>query len=171
MREKIITFINGLIVYDYVLFGSIFILFILFILLAVVLRDKTKIAVFLTFFAFLLLFVGPVVGYVQMHKILFKNSVELISQKKLHFTKAVVVKGSIKNESKFNFKSCKIIASAYKVSTNAIKNMIFPFNPFKKMSILEYDIKKGETREFKIIVEPFTYSKEYNISIGAECSK
>ena len=104
-----------------------------------------------------------------MHKFLFKNSTQLISQKKLNFTQAVVVKGTLKNESKFDFKMCNITASAYKVSGNAIKDKILPFNPFKKMSILEYNILKGEVREFKIIVEPFTYSKDYNISVGASC--
>jgi hypothetical protein len=37
------------------------------------------------------------------------------------------------------------------------------------MSIFEKDIPKGESREFKMIVEPFTYSKDYNISIKSEC--
>ena len=170
MKAKIATFIDGLIVYDYILFGSVFILFLLLIILAIVLRKKVTLAVFLTLFSFMLLFVGPVIGYIQMHKFLFKNSTVLTSQKKLNFTKAVVVKGTLKNESKFNFKRCKITASAYKVSGNAIKDMILPFKPFKKMSILEYDIGKQEIREFKIIVEPFSYSKDYNISIGASCN-
>ena len=169
MKEKITTFINSLIVYDYILFGSIFILFLLFIILAIVIRKKVKLAIFLTLFSFILLFIGPIVGYIEMHKFLFKNSTTLISQKKLTFTKAVVIKGTLKNESKFNFKRCKIVANAYKVSGNSIKDMIFPFNPFKKMSILEYDIKKGKIREFKIIMEPFNYSKDYNISLGASC--
>jgi hypothetical protein len=169
MKEKIGAFIDGLIVYDYILFGSIFALFLLFIILAILLRKKLGLAVFLIVFSFALLFIAPIVGYVEMHKFLFKNSTVLISQKKLNFTKAVVVKGVLKNESKFDFKVCKITASAYKVSTNAIKNMILPFNPFKKMSILEYNIAKDEQREFKIIVEPFVYSNEYNISIGAKC--
>ena len=37
------------------------------------------------------------------------------------------------------------------------------------IAIVEKDINKGETREFKLFVEPFTYSKDYNISIGARC--
>ena len=49
------------------------------------------------------------------------------------------------------------------------KDFILKLKPFKKMSILEYDILKGDVREFKIIVEPFTYSKDYNVSIGASC--
>jgi hypothetical protein len=169
MKDKITAFIDGLIVYDYILFGSIFTLFLLFIILAIVVRKRVALAVFLTVFSFILLFVGSVIGYVQMHKFLFKNSTTLTSQKKLNFTKAVVVKGILKNESKFHFQSCKITASAYKVSGNFIKDMVFPFNPFKKMSILEYDIARGEAREFKIIVEPFAYSKDYNISVGASC--
>jgi hypothetical protein len=169
MKDKITAFIDGLIVYDYILFGSVFALFLLFIILAIVTRKKVGLAVFLTLFSFVLLFLGPIVGYVQMHKFLFKNSTKLVSQKKLNFTQAVVVKGTLKNESKFDFKVCKITASAYKVSGNAIKDKIFPLNPFKKMSILEYDIVKDELREFKIIVEPFTYTKDYNISIGASC--
>jgi len=169
MKEKITAFLDGLIVYDYILFGSIFVLFLLFIILAIVLRKRVGLALFLTLFSFILLFMGPIVGYIQMHKFLFKNSTTLTSQKKLHFTKAVVVKGNLKNESKFDFKKCKITANAYKVSGNVIKDMIFPFNPFKKMSILEYDIRRGETREFKIIVEPFTYSGDYNISLKAGC--
>jgi hypothetical protein len=37
------------------------------------------------------------------------------------------------------------------------------------MSIIEEYIAVSETREFKIIVEPFTYSRDYNISLGADC--
>ncbi|MCD6433795.1 MAG: DUF2393 family protein, partial [Sulfurimonas sp.] len=162
MKAKITALIDGLIAYDYILFGVVFVLFILFITLAIILRKKSGLAIFLALFSFLLLFLAPTIGYVQMHKILFKNSTELISQKKLSFTKAVVVKGTLKNESKFDFKSCEITASAYKVSENSIKNFLFKLKPFKKMSILEYDILKGDVRKFKIIVEPFTYSKEYN---------
>jgi hypothetical protein len=105
----------------------------------------------------------------ELHNYLFKNRLEMISQKKLNFTQAVVVKGRITNESKKNFKSCKITASAYSITSNKYKNYIKKFKPFQNMSINEYDIKKGETREFKIIVEPFTYTRDYNISLGADC--
>ena len=104
-----------------------------------------------------------------MHQFLFKNYTELISQKKLSFTQAVVVKGKVTNESKYLFSECKITASATKASKNKLKNILYSLKPFKNMSILEYDIAAGETRDFKIIVEPFTYSKDYNISLGARC--
>ncbi|MEA1892156.1 MAG: DUF2393 family protein [Campylobacterota bacterium] len=169
MKEKITTFIDSLITYDYILFGSIFGLFILLIILGILLRKKIGLAIFIILLAFGLLFVGPIIGYIQMHQFLFKNSVELKSQKKLSFTNAIVVKGSLTNESKFHFSSCTIKASVTKSSKKELKNFIYSFKPFKKMSILQEDIAIGEIREFKMFIEPFTYTKDYNISLGAKC--
>ena len=169
MKNKITAFIDGLITYDYFLFGGVFVLFILFIVLSIILRRKVGLSIFLLLISFSILFIGPSLGYIKMHEYLFKNSIELKSQKKLTFLKAIVVKGSLKNKSRFDFKSCKITASVFKTSPNALKNFIYPFKPLKNMSILEKDIAKGEVKEFKIIIEPFTYSKDYNISIQARC--
>lgn len=169
MKAKINAFLDSLITYDYVLFGSTFALFILLIILGLVLRKKIGLAVFLITLAFLILILAPSVGYIQMHKYLFKNSVELTKQKKLEFTEAIVVKGTLLNESKRNFTSCKITANVHKVSKNKYKNYLWQFKTIKKMSIIEEDIPKGETRHFKIIVEPFRYSRDYNITLGGKC--
>jgi hypothetical protein len=169
MKSKITAFIDGLITYDYILFGSSFLLFILLIILGIVLRRKTMLAVFLIFLSFTILFVGPTFGYVKIHEYLYKNTTEITEHKKLSFTQAVVVKGKITNESKRFFKSCKITASALKVSNNKLKNYIYSFKPFASMSIIEQNIAIGETREVKIIIEPFAYSKEFTLSIGAKC--
>lgn len=81
MKEKIDAFIQGLIVYDYILFGSVFILFILFIVLSLLSKRKVGISVFFVLLSFSILLLGPTLGYIKMHQSLFKNSVELISQK------------------------------------------------------------------------------------------
>jgi len=169
MKHKITAFIEGLISYDYMLFGGVFFLFILFIIFGILLRKKIGLALLFIFLAFSILLLGPTLGYVKLHEYLFKNSVTLISQKRLQFSEAVVVKGSLKNESTQNFTSCLITASAYAVTKNKYKNYLKKLKPFKKMSITEYDINVGDTREFKIIVEPFRYSRDYNISLGADC--
>jgi len=169
MKHKISLFIEGLISYDYILFAVSFVLFLLFIIFGIVLRKKLTLAIISVLLAFSVLFVGPTVGYIKMHEMIFKNSTELISQKRLEFTEAVVVKGKLKNESNRNFKECKITASAYAVTSNKYKNYIKKLKPFKNMSIIEYDIVASETRNFKIIVEPFTYNRDYNISLGADC--
>jgi len=169
MKEKLLTFIDGLIMYDYILFTASFILFILFVVLALLLRKKLFIALVFILLGFATLILGPTLGYMQMHQYLFKNSTKILSQKKLNFVQAVVVKGTLTNESKFNFAKCKITAEVYKVSKNKYKNYLLKLKPFQKMSILERDVPKGQTREFKIIIEPFTYQKDYNISLGASC--
>ena len=169
MKAKITAFIDGLILYDYILFGAVFGLFILFIILSIVLRRKMALAIFLVLFAFTLLIAGPSIGYIKMHEYLFKNSTSLTSQKKLEFVNAVVVKGSLKNESNRNFSSCKITAKIHKASKNSLKNYIYQFKTLKKGSIIRESIAKGESIDFKIIVEPFRYSKDYNISVGAKC--
>lgn len=169
MKAKITAFLHNLIMYDYVLFGAIFLLFLLLITLSIVVRRNVSLSIFLALLSFVLLFSGPFVGYVQMHKYLFKNSTQLVESKKLTFVDALVVYGTITNESKFDFSECKITASTYKVSGNILKDFLFTLNPFKKVSMYEHNITKGQQREFKLIVEPFTYSKDFNVSIGANC--
>jgi hypothetical protein len=169
MKAQITAFIEGMIIYDYLLFGVVFLFFLLFVILGIALRKNIAVALLFILLGFSSLLLGPTLGYIKLHEYLFKNSTELISQKKLNFTEAVVVKGSVTNESKKNFQSCKIVASAYAVGSNKYKNYLKKFKPFQNMSIVEYNITKGETRNFKIIVEPFTYTRDYNISLGADC--
>ena len=169
ITDKLSYFIDGLIPYDYLLFGVSFSLFVLFIILGIVLRNKTAVAIILFILAFSIISLGPTLGYTKMHQYIFKNSTTLVSDKKLTFTKAIVVKGTLQNESNLNFSFCKITASAFKVNKNKFKTYLFRFKPFKKMSIVEYDIAKNETIEFKIIIDSFNYSKDYSISLKANC--
>ena len=119
--------------------------------------------------AFSILLLVPTLGRIEMHKFLFSNTTTLISDKRLEFTNAMVVKGTLTNTSRFNLESCRITANVHKVSKNSLKNYLFQFKTIKKMSILKYDIKKDKTINFKIIVEPFAYTKDYDITLGAKC--
>ena len=73
MKAKITAFIDGLIIYDYILFGSVFALFILFIILAIVLRKKVALAVFLTLFSFIFLFVGFILRCINFYLKILHN--------------------------------------------------------------------------------------------------
>lgn len=169
MNQTITAFIDGLILHDYILFGSSVLLFILLLTLAIILRKKTVIAFFLIFSSFGILILGPSLGYIKLHEWLFSNDTALKEYRALEFTDALVVWGDINNTSKRNFTECAITAEVYKVSHNAILDAIYPLNPFKKMTIVVEDIPVGYSSPFKIIVEPFTYSREYNVSVGAKC--
>jgi len=169
VKAKIQAFLDTLILYDYILFAASFALFILLIVLGIILRKKVGLAVFLILLAFSILLLVPTLGRIFMHDFLFANTTTVTSQKKLEFTEAIVVKGTLGNDSRFHFEECRITANVHKVSKNALKNYLFQFKTIKKMSILEYDIKRAGSRDFKIIVEPFTYERDYNITIGAKC--
>jgi len=169
MREKILAFFHNLLLYDYVLFGVSFTLFILFIILAVLLRNRFGIALFSVLLGFSFVVAGPTVGYIELHKYLFRNSTKLISQKRLHFVDAIVVQGKLSNESQFDFKECKVIATVYKSTSSRWKNYIFRIKPLTHAILVLQNIPKGVTREFKLFVEPFRYSKEYNLTLGASC--
>ncbi|MGE3613934.1 MAG: DUF2393 domain-containing protein, partial [Sulfurimonas sp.] len=166
---RVNEFIQNLIIYDYILFGSLLALFLLFVILGIVFRRKLSLALFFIFFAFMLLLGGATFGYKVMHDYLFKNEITLLSQKKLSFTQAAVVYGTLKNLSNKDFKSCKVSATAYRVSGNALKDSIRRLKPIANMSIVEEDIPIGAEREIKIIIDPFTYSGDYNVTLGADC--
>ncbi len=170
MKTQITTFVNELIVYDFILFGSSFLLFILLIILGILLRRKTVVAILIVLLSFSILFLAPTIGYVKMHEYLYKHSTQLLSENKLTFNNAIVVKGIITNESKRFFKNCSIKASAIKVSTNSFKSYVYSFKPIVTSKITEQNIDIGHSREFKIIVEPYNYEGDYNITIGAKCN-
>lgn len=171
MKEKVFQFINNLLIYDYILFGSIILLFILLLLLAVLLRRNIIVSVFVVIFALLFIIVTPIVGYQEVHSYIFKNHLENITIKRLEYSPALVVKGEIVNDSKQIFKECKIKATVFKVSHNKLFDMLYPINPFKRTSykIVDLNLSKHQREEFKFFIEPFTYTKDYNTTLRGDC--
>ncbi len=169
MKEKILEFIHGLNNYDYILFGALFVIFLLLLIMAMLLRKKAFFASIFLILSLGTLFVGPFVGYIQLHNYLYKNSAKITEIKALEFTPTLIVKGALTNESQRDFSTCKIQVNIFKVAHNQILDAIFPLNPFQKVWIAETEIKKGETRDLKIIVEPFTYKQDYNLSLSVDC--
>lgn len=170
MKTRIIDFIHHLLVYDYLLFGGIFILFLLLLILAIALRNKIGLAIFLVFIAFGVLTLGPVAGYIALHQYLFKHTIIIHEVKALEFTEALLIKGDINNTSKRPFKECTIHAGVYKVSHNRYIDRIYPFIPFKKGSLtITQALAPGEAAPFKLFIEPFRYAKDFNVTYKAEC--
>ena len=169
MKEKINAVVNSLIVQDYILFGSTFILFLVLMVLAILLREKRWLSRIVATIAFLIFILGPSVGYVQMHNYIFKHELSLSSEQKLEFTKAIVVHGVIKNLSKKDFSECRVTAKAYRKTPNRYKNYILRLKPIQKSSIIIKDIKKDQTKEFKMFIEPFSYTKDYEVGLGSDC--
>ena len=169
MKEKILHFLHSLIIYDYILFGVVFVLFFLLLILTILLRSKPALSLFVLLLSLIILFGGPIVGYIKLHEILYKKSCVITDVKALEFTPALVVNATITNESKRIFSTCKITAKLSKVFHYPYIDTLLTFNPFQTTSVVENNISIGETRALRIVVEPFTYTKDYNLTLGADC--
>jgi len=169
VKEKLTAFIDALNLYDYLFFGGVFFVFLLFILITILLRKHIFLALLFLLSGFTLVLLSPTLGYKEFHTYLYKNKITLLSYKKLHFSDAVVIEGNLTNESKFDFTECTIYASVFKVTKNKYKNILYKLKPLKKMTIVQTDIKKKQTRYFKMIIDPFTYEKDFNVTIGSLC--
>ena len=163
-------FIETLHVYDYILFALSGSIFLTLLFLAILIRDKTRPSLLLILLSFIILIAGPIIGYQFIHSTLYKTKISELSIKKLEFSQAVVIKGILTNLGKQSFKKCKISSSAYKGANNFVEEIIFPLKPFIKGSIVKDDIIDiNDSIKFKLLLEPFTYTNEYNISIKVNC--
>ncbi|MBN2896256.1 MAG: DUF2393 domain-containing protein [Campylobacterales bacterium] len=170
MKAEIIAFIDALILYDYLLFGATAALFILFLLLAILLRHRIGAALSMVLFAFLILILAPTLGYRYMHQWLFHKELALTHHRALEFTDALMIKGTLTNTSRFPFTSCHVHAGTYKLSGYPIIDSLFKLNPFRKKSIvLSGPIEQNATVGFTLFFEAFHYEKDYNITLGADC--
>lgn len=170
MKTQIIDFINHLLIYDYFLFGGIILLFIVLLVLAIILRHKMGLAIMLVLLAFIILTAGPIGGYIVLHNYLFKHTLLIHDVKALEFTEALLIKGDINNTSKRPFNECTFHAGVFKVTHNQYLDKLYPYVPFKKSSTtLKREIKPGESAPFKLFVEPFRYSKDFNVTLKADC--
>lgn len=170
MKALIQDFISHLLIYDYLLFGGIIILFILLLIFAIILRHRMGWAIFFVLLAFGVLTAGPVAGYIALHAYLFQHTLLIHEVKALEFTEALLIKGDINNTSKRTFSECTVNAGVYKITHNRVIDPMYPYIPFKKGSLrVQKTIPPGESASFKLFVEPFRYTKDYNITLKADC--
>jgi len=169
MRERLLVFLHTLTLYDLLYIGAVFLLFILLVLLTLFLRRKITVALLILLFSILEISIGLTFGFGYFHDAIFKKSITITKAKKLHFVEAVVIEGKLKNESKFNFKSCKLTAIIYKETHNKYKNLLFKLKPLKSKSVTIKNIPKGDDIDFKFLIEPFKYKKDINVSVDGVC--
>jgi len=170
LRTTVQSFVAGLHTYDYVFFSASATLFLLLLVLAILFRHKLILSLILVLLSFSILIAGPIVGYNYVHTSLYKNEITDLEIKALEFSEAVVIKGHLTNLGQQAFSQCKISAKAYKGPTNFLEEIVLPFKPFLKMSILKKEpLEVNEGLNFKMILEPFTYTNDYNISVKASC--
>jgi len=171
LKASLTDYIHTLTMYDYVAFGWLFGLLMMMILTALLSsKNKPKLASFLIFFSFILMFIGPVGTKLFLDKTIRK--VEIIDQNstKLNFSKLLVITGKIENHGKINLQKCYVNAKVLKVSDNKYLNFLYNLKPIRKRTIIaEANISKDTAEEFKVVFEKFNYTKDYRVTVNAEC--
>lgn len=170
IKSTLLDFADSLHSYDYIFFAAFGALYLLMLLLAIVLRKRVSLSLFLVLLAFVVIIAGPICGYKYTHGKLYKTEISELMIKKLEFSEALIIKGKLKNLGQLAFKKCTVTANACKGATNFLEELLFSLEPFQHTSIVyDKELPLNETLEFKLIMEPFTYSDDYNISVKADC--
>ncbi len=171
LKQSLIDYSSSLTIYDYVAFG--WLLFLLFALLALSItlsKKRPRCAVILILLTLILIFTAPIAIKLFLDKTVRKVVVLDQNHTELNFSKSLIVTGVVQNLGKVEFHKCYIDAKVVKLSKNRYVNILNNLKPIRKKSIIvEKNIAYGESKEFKIVFERFRYSKEYNITIVAEC--
>lgn len=170
MKTQFLAFIHQLSVYDYLLFGGVLFFFLFSLALAILFHHKLKLAIALILFAFVILTVGPPIGYFTLHHYLYKHTITLQTVKDLQFTDALVIKGEVKNVSNFSIQECTLHIGVAKKSPYALLNRLYPYIPFRRTSMkIKGPINSGESENFKLLIEPFRYSQPHTVTVRGVC--
>lgn len=172
-REILLGTLNSFTTYDYVGFGLVFFLFILCLILALMLRRRVKTSVFFMLLAFVFLLAGPYSVYVYVHTMLYKAETKVTSIKKLHYTSTLVVKGELSYQGKADSSKCSVYAKVFKTGPETfIKKLAQKIKPYKKRHTdFNKTFTKGDNMPFKILIEPFAYEGDFNVTSYAKCEK
>jgi len=171
LKASLTDYIHTLTMYDYVAFGWLFGLLIMMILTALLSsKSKPKLASFLIFFSFILMFIGPIGVKLFLDKTIRKVKIIDQNSTKLNFSKLLVVTGKIENHGKIDLKKCYVSAKVLKISDNKYLNFLYNLKPIRKRTIItEANISKDTSEEFKVVFEKFNYKKDYRVAVSAEC--
>jgi hypothetical protein len=171
LKASLTDYIHTLTVYDYAAFGWLFGLLFMMILTALLSSNKKpKLASFLIFFSFILMFTGPIGIKLFLDKTVRKVNIIDQNSTKLNFSKSLVITGKIENHGKINLHKCYLNTKVLKISDNKYLNFLYNLKPIRKRTVVtEANISKDESEEFKVVFEKFNYKKDYSVSITAEC--
>lgn len=170
MKTQIIDFLHTLNLYDYLLFGGIIFFFLFLLVLSILLRHKQTLALILVVLALITLLIAPVGGYIALHALMYKHSINLTTVKDLEFTKALLIKGDITNTSKETFKECTLHVGVSKISPIKPLNKLYRYFPFRRQTIIiNGPIAPQGSETFKILIQPFHYTKRHSVTVLGQC--
>lgn len=170
MKKHIIEFLHTLSLYDYLLFGGIIFLFLFLLILSILFRHKQTLALLLVVLALIALLILPFGGYIALHALVYKHTITLTTVKDLTFTDALLIKGDINNTSKETFQECTLYIGVSKISPVKPLNKLYPYLPFRRQTmIIKGPIAPKGTQTFKLLIQPFHYTKRHSVTVLGHC--
>jgi len=167
------NFLAQLHTYDYYAFIWITLIFVLLLILSIVMTKKSPPkAVLIMLSAFVILLAGPFISFHLIHNFVYKTELNVDLIKKLHYSKSLVVKGTLRNKGIEDFGNCVIKADVFKTNQNSLKDFVSKLKPMKNKTIfIDKKIVPGEIHIFNFIIEPYEYRGDFNVSLEASCTK
>ncbi len=171
IKQNLLDYVHALTLYDYVAFGWLLFLFLIILTLAILLgRKKPTLALFLIMIVILLMFVAPFGMKYFLDTTVRKVDVVTDKISKLHFASSLIVTGHLINSGKVPYQKCRVNAKVFKINENKYRNILNNLKPLRnKTIVVDKNISEGQEAMFKIVFDKFTYSKEYNVTLSAEC--
>jgi hypothetical protein len=169
-RSHLMDFFSTLSTYDYIGFFLSFFIFILFIILALLLRAHIKRSLFLVTLGFISLFIGPLFAHSVIKKSIFNSDANITQVKQLYYSDTLLIKGVMNYKGTKDANHCKVEAKLHKKGTNMIKSFVYGLKAFRSgHHNLDKTFTQGDSSPFKIVIEPFNYQGDYNITINSGC--
>ena len=170
LRSSLIFYIEHFSWIDWVAYLWTFLIFLAIFFTSIYIIGKSQILGFLMLF-FSIFGFGIGVFFVSnfLDTRLRSRSIDIVSQKQLVYTDALIVSLDITNKSKKDFEYCRVKLKFYYPSQNKFKNLLNTFKPFNKENIVLHNLKVGEKRHLDSLIDGFRANKEYNITTNSEC--
>lgn len=172
LREIVLFYTTHLYLVDYMLILLVFFLFTCVLLLCVFLRHRPIAALFIIAFDIIICFLVYIYGYKLIDNEVRTRKTAITDQKMIQSSNDLIVDFNITNNSKNNFKECKITAKIFadKIpNDNIIEEYKKKFIPFRQKSKEIKDLKKNATQFQRIAFENFNYENNYTIRLVSEC--
>jgi len=171
LKLSILTYLHNLGVYDYLAFAGLILIFLLLMILAIILMQKSiKFSIFLLLLSIILLIIGPFSIKYYLNKTIRTVKINNIKFQKLHFSNTLIIDYNIKNLSKKPFKLCEIKTIIYKKSTSELKIFINKLKPIDIRTILLHkQIKVNQSIGKREIFSNFSYNGAIFVSIEPQC--
>jgi len=170
-KLRAIDYLHHLTIYDYFAYSMVGVFFLFsFLIFIMIAKKRLGLGFLWLFLSIMIVLVSPIFIKIYFDKSVKK--VEIFDKKvtQLKFAKMLIIKGKIKNKAKIDFKKCRIITKIVKIDKNKYKNMLNSLKPKRYLSILlEGELKKNESKPFKLVFKKFQPKFKYKTEVYGEC--